>query len=539
MRQEVEYLGHLITPEGLRPNPRLVAAVKEFPVPQNLKQLRQFLGLASYYRRFVAGFSKVAQPLHRLTRKDAPFEWDPRCPDAFDLLKRKLTEAPVLAYPSFDKDFTLETDASILGIGAILSQAQDDGQLHPVAYASRSLSPQEANYSITELETLAVVWAVTYFHTYLYGHSVTVYMDHTAVKAVLETSNPSGKHARWWTRVYGAGVKDVKIVYRSGRTNVPADALSRSPQGPAPVEGPGQDEIQVSCVTSEATSLLQAEPVNTGQELRDKAFPQEQRRDEALREVIAFLERNELPIDGNRARNIALQSSQFVIVDDVLYFVDNKKDGRRRVVIPKQLRSQILEETHRSHLGAHFSGPKLFNALSRHWWWEGMFADIVHFTRNCPECAVVSGGSKPVKPPLHPIPVQKPFQVVGVDIMELPVTNSGNRYVLVFQDYLTKWSMVYPIPDQKSQRIAKILVNEIIPFFGVPESLLSDRGTNLLSNLMLGLCDLFGVKKLNTTAYHPQCNGMVERFNRTLKSLLRKHAARFGPQWDQYLSGVL
>ena len=224
VRQEVEYLGHLITPEGLRPNPRLVAAVKEFPVPQNLKQLRQFLGLASYYRRFVAGFSKVAQPLHRLTRKDAPFEWDPRCQDAFDLLMRKLTEAPVLAYPSFDKDFTLEMDASILGIGAILSQAQDDGQLHPVAYASRSLSPQEANYSITELETLAVVWAVTYFHTYLYGHSVTVYTDHTAVKAVLETSNPSGKHARWWTRVYGAGVKDVKIVYRSGRTNVPADA---------------------------------------------------------------------------------------------------------------------------------------------------------------------------------------------------------------------------------------------------------------------------------------------------------------------------
>ena len=141
--------------------------------------------------------------------------------------------------------------------------------------------------------------------------------------------------------------------------------------------------------------------------------------------------------------------------------------------------------------------------------------------------------------PLHPIPVQKPFQVVGEDIMELPVTNSGNRYVLIFQDYLTKWPMVYPIPDQKSQRIAKIIVNEIILFFGVPESLLSERGTNLLSNLMLDLCDLLRVKKLNTTAYHPQCNGMVERFNHTLKSLLRKHAARFGPQWDQYLSGVL
>ena len=357
-------------------------------MPQNLKQLRQFLGLASYYRRFVADFSKLAQPLHRLTRKDISFEWDSVCQNAFELLKQKLIEAPVLAYPSFDKDFTLETDASTLGLGAILSQVQTDGRLHPVAYASRALSPQEANYSITELETLAVVWAITYFHTYLYGHSVTVYTDHTAVKAVLETPNPSAKHARWWTRVYGAGVKNVIIVYRSGRTNLPADALSRSPQGGAPDRGPGQDEIQVSSVTSDVTSLLQAEPADSERQPTNNAYAQEQRQDETLREIILFLEHDQLPVDENRARKIALQSSQFVIVDDVLYFSDTKKDNRRRVVVPKHLQDKILEENHRSHLGAHFSGQKLFSALSRHWWWEGMFADVVHFTRNCPECAV-------------------------------------------------------------------------------------------------------------------------------------------------------
>ena len=123
--------------------------------------------------------------------------------------------------------------------------------------------------------------------------------------------------------------------------------------------------------------------------------------------------------------------------------------------------------------------------------------------------------------------------------MELPVTTTGNRYVLVFQDHLTKWPMVFPMPDQKSEWIATLLVEEVVPFFGVPKALLSDRGTNLLSHLMLDLCELLGVKKLNTTAYHPQCNGMIECFNRTLKSLLRKHAARFGTDWDKYLSGVL
>ena len=141
---------------------------------------------------------------------------------------------------------------------------------------------------------------------------------------------------------------------------------------------------------------------------------------------------------------------------------------------------------------------------------------------------------------LHFIRFQSnPFQIVGVDIMDLPVTTNGNKDVVVFQDYLTKWPIVYAIPDQKSHRIAHILVDEVIPFYGMPECLLSDRGTNLLSCLMQDLCQMLGIKKLNTTAYHPECDGMVERFNRILKSMLRKHVARFGQQWDRFLSGVL
>ena len=168
-----------------------------------------------------------------------------------------------------------------------------------------------------------------------------------------------------------------------------------------------------------------------------------------------------------------------------------------------------------------------------------MHHDTVKFMAGCPQCAVVTGGSRQHRPPLHPIPVSRPFQIIGVDIMELSTTERGNRYVLVFQDFLTKWPMVYPMPDQKSLRIAKLLVNEVIPQFGVPESLLSDRGTNLLSHLMTDVCRLLGIKKLNTTSHHPQCDGMVERFNRTLKTMLRKYAAEFSTQWDRYLPGAL
>ena len=139
------------------------------------------------------------------------------------------------------------------------------------------------------------------------------------------------------------------------------------------------------------------------------------------------------------------------------------------------------------------------------------------------------------RPPLHPIPVRRPFQIMGVDIMDLPLTQQGNQHVVVFQDYLTKWPLVFPVPDQRAHRLARLLAKEVVPMFGVPECLLSDRGANLLSHLMMDLCSLLGIKKLNTTSYHPQYNGMVERFNRTLKMMLRKHAGRFGLQWDRYI----
>ena len=260
--QVVEYLEHILTPDGLKPNPERIAAVRQFTTPDNVKRVKQFLGLASFYRKFVLNFAKIAEPLHNLTRKNVPFEWTATCQDSFNCLKKKLIEGPVLVYPDFTKDFVLETDASIQGLGAILSQVQEDGKCHPVSYASRALSPQERNYAITELETLAVVWAMGHFHKYLYGHNVMVFTDHAAVKAVLQAPNPSGKHARWWTKVYGSGVKNVQIIYRAGKENLNADALSRQPYSPAPKEGVAEGEIQVCAVSSETDieSLLRMDP---------------------------------------------------------------------------------------------------------------------------------------------------------------------------------------------------------------------------------------------------------------------------------------
>ena len=452
-------------------------------MPTDVNGVRRFLGMASYYWCFIGGFARIAAPLRELTHKNAVFNRTDACEQSMATLKEKLTSAPVLAYPSFDELFVVENDASINGLGAVLQQKQDDSKLHPVAYASRSLTDAERNYSITELEVLAVVWALTRFHSYLYGQSVTVVTDHTAVKVVLETPNPSASNARWWTRVYGTGLKDVWIVYCPGRLNATADALSRSPHSERPLVGEAEDETQVFAVESAGTTA-QTETPNTNLiedmleespqcTLTATSFADEQK-DSEIMEIVTFLETGDLPTEERQAKVIALQKSLFVIKDGMLFYIDPKQEHPLWVVVPSHLQEQILKEHHTGLTGGHFTAKMMYGALTRHWWWDGMHHDTVKFASNCPQCAVVTGGSRQHRPPLHPIPVSRPFQIIGVDVMELPTTERGNRYVLVFQDFLTKWPMVYPMPDQKSLRIAELRVNKVVPHFGIPESLLSD-----------------------------------------------------------------
>ena len=380
---------------------------------------------------------------------------------------------------------------------------------------------------------------------------MTVITDNSAVKPVLEAPNPTGKHARWWTRVYGRGIKSVNIIYRAGRENKSADALSRSPISPAPSHGIGQDEAQVAALIT--TTSVDQQPVDTTAHrelpvlLQSTATPEhthpsfgsEQEKDPDLKELMLYLDHEQLPNDPERSRKLAAKASQFVLVGGILHYLDHSRGDRLRVAVPLQWREKLMQETHGGAYGGHFAGSKLYNTLSRQWWWPGMYKDVLAYCKGCPQCATVSGGGRQHRQPLKPIPIKRPFQKIGVDIMDLPCTERGNKHVVVFQDMFTKWPLVFAVPDQRAKRIARLLCEEVVPMFGVPEALLSDRGTNLLSHLMTDICHLLGVEKLNTTAYYPECDGMVERFNRTLKSMLRRRAAEFGNQWDKHLPALL
>ena len=220
--------------------------------------------------------------------------------------------------------------------------------------------------------------------------------------------------------------------------------------------------------------------------LEESSFASEQRKDSSVREIIDFIRHGTLPANNDRAGKIALQQSMFTTTDDgILHFVDSKHKNNTRVVVPRHLQQHILRDTHSSAYGGHFSGQRLYTALMAHWWWKGMFNDARRFARACPECVIVTGGGRACRPPLHPIPVSKPFQILEIDVMDLPLTDQGNRHVVVIQDLFTKWPLAFAVPDQKTTRIARLVTEEVIPLFGVPECLLSDRGTNLISNLMM------------------------------------------------------
>ena len=320
VRQTVEYLGHIISEDGVAADPAKVEAAQQFPTPTDLKSLRSFLGLASYYRRFIPNFSRVAGPLFTLTRKGVDFCWTAQCQSTFEKIKELLTGTTVLVFPNFDREILLETDASIKGLGAVLAQQQDDSRVRPIAYASRTLQPHEKNYGVSELEALGVVWALKHFRHYIYGYRCRVFTDHEALKALLNTPHPSGKLARWGMAIQEL---DLEIIHRAGKPNVSADALSRYP---LPGKSKECDDVSFGIVA--ALPQVQDCETTTIHEL--------QRADPKVKQIIIYLEKRELPSEDKEAKEIVLSQDSFTLKEGVLYYI--AKDKTLRVVAPASCR---------------------------------------------------------------------------------------------------------------------------------------------------------------------------------------------------------
>ena len=225
LKRSVDFLGYVISASCISTDPRKIELVKSWPVPNKLKEVRSFVGLCSYYRRFVEGFSEMASPLHALTRKNAVFRWTAECQISFDRLKSSLVNAPVLSLPRDEGEYLLDTDASDHGIGAVLSQIQD-GEERVLSYASRLYSPAENNYCVTRKELLAVVYFLKQFKQYLLGRQFKVRTDHAALQWLRRTPEPIGQQGRWLEILEGF---TFTVEHRAGRLHANADAMSRRP----------------------------------------------------------------------------------------------------------------------------------------------------------------------------------------------------------------------------------------------------------------------------------------------------------------------
>ena len=525
----VHYLGHIISRDGVATDPQKTDKVAQWPTPTCRREVQQFLGFANYYRRFIRNFAQLARPLHRLNERTATLVWTDQCQDSFDTLRRCLCSSPVLAYPDFSRPFILDTDASDVGIGGVLSQLDVEGRERVVAYGSRLLSKPERRYCVTRRELLAVVVFAQLYRPYLVCQKFTLRTDHGSLTWLRNFREPEGQLARWLEQLQGL---EFDIVHRRGTAHQNADGLSRLPcrQCGRPDHGiPPLAEIAV-------TAMQLPEPHSHG------TLREVQLADPLLGPLLLGKEEGKkppLPVTDKSSRRLLQIWDQLLVKDGVLFRYLQPVDGALGVlqtVVPVALRQGILRDLHGGAAGGHLGADKTLSRLRERFYWPGYFNDVREWCRNCGTCQSRKSPAPKARAPLQPILTSRPLQLVATDILgPLPESPAGNRYILVVADYFTRYVEAYPISDQEATTVARQLVNEFFLRFSPPEQLHSDQGRNFESSVIAEVCRLLGIEKSRTTPYHPQSDGLVERYNRTLLDMLATAVVDRPFEWEQHL----
>ena len=539
----VTYLGHVISGEGVAPDPVKVQRVVDWPTPRSAKDLTSFLGLASYFRKYIPQFATVAAPLYFLTQKHIQFQWTDAADAAFQSLKRLLTTAPVVAFPDFGPgagEFILDTDASHRGVGGCLLQVDREGRERVIAYGSKALTKAQRNYSTTKKELLAAVTFVTLFRHYLLGRRFKLRTDHSSLQWLVNFRDPQGLLARWLEILADY---QFDIVHRAGSAHGDADALSRVPQLTADV---GCQTESSGTVTNGVTVCAVGSEQATVSSWSCSFLRDEQRKDSVLSEVIGWLERKSQPersavsVD---ARRYCHQLSRLRLADGLLCRLFKRSPGSTeelQVVIPKHLTEGVLESLHSGTAGGHFNAQKLVRQVRLRFWWPGLEEEAVQFCRRCERCVTRNTPAPKPRAPLGSLVATSPLQKVAIDLLtNLPETPSGHKHILVVIDHFTKWTSAYPLKSQEATEIAEVLVNGFIAQFGVPESFHSDQGANFCGSVFTEMCRLLGIKKTQTSPGWPAGNGVCERVNKTILDMLARHLDANHTDWDRHLPLLL
>ncbi|CAI7883867.1 unnamed protein product [Closterium sp. NIES-54] len=456
--KKVQFLGHMVSAQGVHVGPKKIEAVRTWKTQENVKELQQFLGFANYYNRFVPQYAKIATPLTNLLKKNTPFKWEDVHQQAMEQLKTALTSAPVLILPDPEKDYVIEADASDQAIGAVLMQDQGKG-LQPIAYLSKKLHGAELNYPIHDKEALAIITAFKTWRCYLEGRKTTVYTDHCSLKYLKTQPTLSGRQVRWID--FLETHFDYDIMYKLGHKNK-ANALSR-PGHVAAIQIEGMNPLLKGLFTHGYT----------------------------IDPEIPLAEKKKL-----------LQWDHDVTL----------RKGSTKIWVPNYppLRQLLLEEFHDVLYAGHFGSNKTLAGIAKVYYWPHMANDVQKFVTSCDTCQRMKSSKQKKAGLLQPLPVpEQPWQVVSLDfITGLPPTNAGHDAILVVIDKFSK--MGHFIPTHTTARMeetAQLFLKHIISQHGIPTTLISDRDPNFTSKFWKELMSLMGTRLAMSSAYHPQTDG--------------------------------
>ncbi|XP_025016786.1 uncharacterized protein LOC112538932 [Tetranychus urticae] len=520
-KRKILYLGHIISYAGQEPDPEKIRAVKNFPIPLTLRDIRAFVALCSYYRKFIKDFAKIAQPLTQLTKKETPFVWGQDQMEAFEYLKACLIRAPVLAHYDHTLETQLRTDASDVGLGAILLQ-KHDGKWKPVAFASRQIRGAEINYPISDKECLAIIYAFEKFRHYLEGIKFEIVTDHCALCFMRSKTKLPPRLMRYAMTLQSF---EFTITYKSGKIHKDADCLSRYPTNDPEFNSIGEDDKeQGDDIFALLISEQEDESINLMNQQRDDPLIQ------AQIQQLNDIEKLEPRIRNKIIRNHRLQ-------DGILQRKVVTETGTNWVpVVPASLIKTILQSYHNDVVSGHCGLYQTYAKLKPKYYWPKMSRDIANYIKTCEECQRNKKGTGNAVPPLKPIYVSAPFEKIGIDILGPLPPSAGKEYIIVATDYFTRWVEMKAIAKKDTINTAKFLIENILCRHGCPKTIVSDQGRNFIADTIKEIALFMNTKWQLSTTYHPQTNGMTERVNRTICEMLSHYCQETNRlRWSQIL----
>ncbi|KAI3220470.1 hypothetical protein DTO012A9_10171 [Penicillium roqueforti] len=538
--QKTKFLGFIVSTDGIAVDPEKIAVIRNWKTPSTIKGIQSFLGFCNFYRRFIKDYSFLSKPLHRLTRHDIAYEWSPDCEQAFIQLKHKLTTAPILRHYNPDLQTRVETDASNGVIGAVLSQYHEaDDFWHPIAFFSKTMQPAELNYEIRDKELLAIIRALQEWRPELEGLSRTerfeILTDHQSLEYFMTARQMNQRQVRWSEFL---SQFHFVIKYRPGKRNIIADVLSRK-ESPCTDVSRHLTLLPKECFGEETKSIPEIEmsPLQTEsvQDTEPPPLPVETTQNLDITERVQLANRQSPELEAFRQTAGQETDPRWVVRDGLLLFED-------RLEVPDEgdLRARLLDEIHRQPLTAHPGIEKLKKLVATRYHWPGWVTDVKRYVDNCLVCKRTKTWRDRTPGLLHPLPIpERPWQHLSMDFRSFPKDRHGYDAVFVIVDRLSKRPISIPCyKDTNAKQMARLFMDNVIRITGIPETIVSDRGGQFISEFWTEFCRILGIKRKLSTVYHPQTDGQSEIANQFMAQRLRPYIEYNQDDWSEYLPMV-